>query len=103
MDSQPPRAPYVEEHLVPSTGLARHQARVDDLIQFDYLEERYGPDSSEFKAQLGRVNLGEATEQTRKAFFHGYSELDEADISLSDVATSHVGNVDDENPHTGEQ
>ncbi|MCB4797118.1 hypothetical protein LGR51_21765, partial [Pseudomonas sp. NP21570] len=83
--------------------LARHQARVDKLIRLDYLEERYGPDSFEFKAQLRRVNLGEATEQTLKAFFPGYSKLDEADIGLSDVATSRVGNVDDENPHTGDQ
>jgi hypothetical protein len=68
--------------------VARHEARVDELIQLDYIEERFGPDSEEFKAQMGRVNLGEANEQTRKAFFLGYADLDEADVgraALSEI------------------
>lgn len=76
--------------------LARHQSRVDELVQLDYLEERYGPESEEFKAQWGRVNLGEAAEQTRKAYFHGYAELGEADVGLAQVASAHVRNIKDD-------
>ena len=63
-----------------------YTGKVDELIQLDYLEERYGPDSVEFTAQLGRANLGEADTQTRKAWFAGYAELDESTVGHANLS-----------------
>lgn len=74
-----------------SRDLARYQGRVDELVQLDYLEERYGPDSAEFKAKLGRINMGEGTEQTRKALFLGYcDELLEQEVGFADMDRPHA-------------
>ena len=76
--------------------LDRYQKRVDELVELDYLEERFGPDSPEFKARLGRVNMGEAVEQTRRAHFMGYcDELREEEVGFADMARPHARKTKD--------
>lgn len=77
--------------------LERYQARVDQLVELDYLEERYGPDSPEFKARIGRINMGEAAEQTRSASFLGYLDvLREEEVGVGELDRPHVRKVKDQ-------
>ena len=77
--------------------LDRHQARVDQLVELDYLEERFGPDSPEFKARIGRINMGEAVEQTRSAAFMGYLDvLREEEVGFADMDRPHARKTKDD-------